>query len=168
MKHKKALLFLFLTILLVFQQVEVDAKALNNTEKLSPNKSAQVDGLPTTVLIYMKEFDVNGGPTNNLCYLGDTTLGCVEPGSGLTYPPSNQYVTFESGQVNPIRVDIENYYLQNVLPREMNVKEIYPTLEALKAQALAARTIADWKAGDNEWITNVTTDQVFVPGSYDY
>jgi peptidoglycan hydrolase-like amidase len=86
-------------------------------------------------------------------------------------------------RIDSIKVDIENYYLKNVLPREMDVAGNPPTLEALealKAQALAARSIADWKAknwGQDSFkaIANYTVSQyqggggyqVFFPDAYD-
>lgn len=173
MKHKKVLLILSFCILFIFQQLRADAKVLPEIGNPSPIESHLASGLPSTVLVFMKEFDLNGGPTDNPCFQGDTSDGCVQPGAGLAYPPSSPYVTFEyAGYKNPIRVDVEHYYLHNVLPREMDVAKNYPTLAALKAQALAARTYADFKAVPDEghpghpYITNVTTKQVFVPGSY--
>jgi hypothetical protein len=171
MKHKKTLLVFFFLVLFLLQQAQVDAKGLPNVEGLL-NTSYQASGLPSTVLVFMKEFTPDGEPTNNLCFQGSIILGCVETNSGLTYPPSSQYITFPQGGSNPMLVDIEHYYLYNVLPREMDVKTYTPTLStlpALKAQALAARSIADFKSRVNGgWVTNVTTSQVFVPGSFEY
>jgi peptidoglycan hydrolase-like amidase len=99
--------------------------------------------------------------------------GCVENGSNLTYPPDSPHVTPKiPNTVNPLEVDVDHYYLQNVLPREMNVATHDLPLAALKAQALAARSIAEWKAtvqGFDEFksIDNSTNFQVFEPGSYD-
>jgi peptidoglycan hydrolase-like amidase len=96
----------------------------------------------------MMKLDGNGNSLGVPCYQGDdATTGCVEYGSDFTYPPSDPYITFaNSGFVNPLSVDIEHYYLKNVIPREMDVVTNDPPLAALKAQALAARSIADWKA----------------------
>jgi len=112
---------------------------------LSSNHFPHSVGLPTKVLVYMYEFTDDGKPTDFLCGQFSFQLGCVESFSDFSYPPDSPYVTFPYGGVNPILVDVENYYLKNVLPREMNVAENYPTLAALQAQTLAARSIADWK-----------------------
>jgi hypothetical protein len=84
---------------------------------------------------------------------------------------------------NPVPIIVEQYYLRDVITTEMNVGEIPPTeqeLPALKAQAIAARTVASWKVANlpflndkNELfegvrgINNSTQYQVFIPGSYD-
>ncbi|MEN9640491.1 MAG: Stage sporulation protein, partial [Bacteroidota bacterium] len=169
MKHKKTLFIVFFLVLFVFQQTRVNAEVLPDMGNLFSNQSPQASGLPDKVLVYMYQFTVDGEPTTFPCLDEDTTLGCVESFSNLTYPPDSPYVTFPSGGVNPILVDVENYYLKNVLPREMNVAENYPTLAALQAQALAARSIADWKprAFGADTFTNTTFKQVFVPGSYE-
>ena len=132
----------------------------------------------------LKENGSEWGP-NSICTLGDPNYGCsiqMDDGTLIPYPPpATEYIRpyYDDGRVNPLKVDVDHYYLQNVLPREMDVVGNAPTLNALKAQALAARSIADWKAGS--WgqdpfkaIANYTIDyyqtrgfQVFVPGSYD-
>jgi peptidoglycan hydrolase-like amidase len=176
MKLNKTLFIFFFLALFVFQQTQVDAQKSPYKDSLSSNFQT-IDEWPEKVKVLMYEFNPEtGAPTNNLCYYGSTVLGCVEPNdSGLVYPPVNQYVTFPHGGSNPILVDMEHYYLYNVLPREMDVKTYPPTtttLPALKVQALAARSIADWKAVSNpiyvKYITNTTDKQVFVPGSFEY
>lgn len=170
MIRKKTLLIVFFLSLFIFQQTQVSAKFFPGMGNLSSNPYPMNTGLPTTVLVYMYEFDpITGDPTFNLCDDDSAKLGCVETGSNFTYPPDSPYVTFPYGGVNPISVDIENYYLKNVLPREMNVAENYPTLAALQAQTLAARSIADWKTRAFGAINfdNTTRMQVFVPGSYE-
>lgn len=169
MKHKKYLFTTFFLLLFVFQQTQAYAKISPNMGDLFSYQSPQASGLPDKVLVYMYQFTEGGDPTSDRCRDQDTTLGCVESFSNFTYPPDSPYVTFPYGGVNPILVDVENYYLKNVLPREMNVAENYPTLAALQAQALAARSIADWKtrAFGSINFDNTTRMQVFVPGSYE-
>ena len=178
-KTVKNITTLFLLIILAlsfFSQLqEVNAQDLSSTESLSSNPSLQTSGLPETVVVYMMHLDDNGFSLGRYCYQGDgEETGCVEEESGLTYPPSDPSITYaKPGFVNPLRINIENYYLKNVLPREMDVATYDPPLEALKAQALAARSIADWKAivrGADEFksIDNSVNNQIFKPGSYDF
>jgi len=52
-------------------------------------------------------------------------------------------------------VTVDPYYLRDVITIEMNVAEIPPTpqeLPALKAQAVAARTVASWKAANMGYV----------------
>ena len=96
---------------------------------------AQEDTLPTQRYITMYHLNVLGEispEANNTCTFMDTSFGCAELGSdGYPY------------QDNPVWVDVENDYLLDVLPREMNVAENTPTLAAFHAQDLAARALAD-------------------------
>ncbi|OIN91098.1 MAG: hypothetical protein AUJ21_07830 [Anaerolineae bacterium CG1_02_58_13] len=80
---------------------------------------------------------------------------------------------------NPIYIDVENAYLPNVLPREMDVQNNDPTLPALQAQAVAARTYATWTALNKSYddpfgfgyinqINNSTDYQVYYPDAYDH
>jgi hypothetical protein len=191
MKRTKILFLLFIFALSIFQQrQEVNAQNLPSADNSSSNHSPQASGLASTVIVYMRHINNDGvivgtGTSSYCAYKDGEDTGCVEQGSGLIYPPVNQYITFfvecQEGHPNdpnycsnnPIKVDIENYYLKNVLPREINVAENDPPLAALKAQALAARSIADWKAkqywGYDEFnsIDNSTDFQVFKPGSFE-
>jgi hypothetical protein len=94
------------------------------------------------------------------CTYGDTSFGCAE-----LYSPGYPYTD------NPVWVDVENDYLLDVLPREMNVAEITPTFTSLQAQAVAARSLADWKfryVGNNVYMDNSVNYQVFIPYAYEY
>jgi len=149
MKRSKILLF-FLTFTLLFfqQQLQQEANAQNlPSGDLSSDQSRQNSGLPTTVVVYMMKLHDDGSliSDTDFCYQGDgAATHCVEVG---TYPPSDPYITYaKPGYINPLRVDVEHYYLYNVLPREMDVATYDPPLTALKAQALASRSIAEWKA----------------------
>jgi hypothetical protein len=179
MRRSKTLFFFFIFTLLFFQQQllqqEANAQNLPSVDNLSSNQSPQNSGLPDTVVVYMMKLDANGAILNgDFCNHGDGAItGCVEAGSGLYPPPFDQYVTPKvSGTENPLEVNVDHYYLYNVLPREMNVAENDVTLVALKAQALAARSIADWKAykrspDDFKSIINSTDVQIFKPGSFE-
>lgn len=179
MKHLKVpLFFLIFTLLFFHQQLQQGAGAqkLPRADKLSSNQSLQNSGLPTTVVIYMMKLNGLGQSLGDFCYLGDgADTGCVEEGSNFTYPPVDPNITYaKPGFINPLRVDVEHYYLYNVLPREMDVATYDPPLAALKAQALASRSIAEWKADKrhNQFdefksVDNSTDFQIFKPGSFD-
>ncbi len=73
---------------------------------------------------------------------------------------------------NPITIPIEGHYLINVVPREMNTEpesvggsDFHP--EALRAQAIVARTYALNKIAAGGEIDNSTNNQVFVPRVFD-
>ena len=182
MKRSKTLLFFVIFILLFFQQQqqqEANAQNLPSVGNLSSNQSPQNSGLPDTVVVYMMKLNANGAILNGeFCNHGDDAdTGCVEYESGLLYPPPfDQYVTPKvSGTENPLEVNVDHYYLYNVLPREMDVATYDPPLAALKAQALASRSIAEWKADKrhNQFdefksVDNSTDFQVFKPGSFDH
>jgi hypothetical protein len=164
MKYKNILLVVFFLSLFVFQQAQASAKRplVENPSgiNLSP-ASIPLDH----IWVWVFHLNPNNGELMNIppipCYYQDPEFGCAEVG-GYPYEP------------NPIYIDIENDYLPDVLAREMDVAVNYPTLEALKAQVLAARTVATWKAitpgqyyGQSNYINNSTDYQVFIPGSYD-
>lgn len=121
------------------------------------------------VWLYVLKLRQNGAKVvpDELCFVGDIDPGCAEAGS--SFPPIN----------NPIYIDIENAYLLNVLPREMDVRNNDPSLSALQAQAVAARTYATWTAINkpypdpfgynyNNQINNSTDYQVYYPDAYDH
>jgi len=98
------------------------------------------------------------------CEWPNTDYGCgSEPPGSLREPEGFFHVAGD-------------YYLRNVLPNEMNFAEILPDpdAEALKAQAVAARTVASWKSAQQpeaivrgfNVINNSTQFQVFIPGTY--
>jgi peptidoglycan hydrolase-like amidase len=101
----------------------------------------------------------NGQPW--LCKANETAFGCVETNAyGKKYP---------YGNTNPVLLDVEKEYLLSVLPREMNVIENAPSLPALRAQVVAARTFADWKyRANNGYIDNSTNFQIYAPYSFIY
>lgn len=166
-------------ILFVFQQAQASTGILSNNKSNSSHSSlVQANGLPTQVYVTMLRLDIrNGTPLEDpttyeyiKCLLGDFAYGCTEDlNYGVT---STEYYPY--GNINPVMVDVESDYLPNVLPREMDVRGNSPTLAALQAQALAARSIADWKYRANfvnygyNYIDNSTNNQVFVPYSYKY
>jgi len=166
MKYKKMLLVVFFLTLFVFQQVQAGATIppVENPSQINlASANAPLDHIWVWVLHLVDPTGEVAIPRTP-CWTGDTTYGCAEVGSGGYQDPQN-----------PVYIDIENDYLPDVLAREMNVVENNPTLEALKAQALAARTVATWKAvtpgqydGQSNYINNSTQYQVFIPYSYEY
>ena len=107
MKYKRALFIFFFLVLFLLQQTQVDAQRPSTRDSLSSN--FQTSEWPVKVLVFMKEFTPDGEPTDNPCFQGSIIFGCVEPNSGLVYPPSSQYITFPQGGSNPMLVDMEHY-----------------------------------------------------------
>ena len=93
-----------------------------------------------------------------LCEWLQRAPGCGEAGTQYPYPTSMAVV------------DVENDYLLDVLPREMNVIENDPpTLQSLQAQAVAARSVAAWKLSlTSGYMDNSIDYQVFIPYAYEY
>jgi len=145
MNHKSLLLVVFSLALLVFQQTQASANPSSETNGLL---EAGLSSLPTQRHITMLRLYDSGEPISyeETCTYGDTSFGCAE-----LYSPGYPYTD------NPVWVDVENDYLLDVLPREMNVAEITPTFTSLQAQAVAARSLADWKfryVGNNVYMDN--------------
>ena len=161
MKHKKLLLVVFFLTLFIFQQAQASANLSLKENKANDLPQSKLSSLPTQRYITMLHLDDNGARISfaATCTYGDTSFGCAELG-GYPY------------QDNPVWVDVENDYLLDVLPREMNVAENKPsTLDALQAQALAARSLADWKfryVGNSTYMDNSRDYQVFIPYAYEY
>jgi peptidoglycan hydrolase-like amidase len=165
MTRKKFLLIAFLLSLFMLQQTQVGAKFLPHQKENAQANSILANELPTQLNIYMRhlestfgkpDLDANGLPIP--CSYGDTAYGCAELGSGgYTYPSHS-----------PQLVEVETDYLLDVLPREMNVREIPPTLAALQAQALAARSYADFRFSKYGYMDNSSNFQVFIPYSFEF
>jgi len=134
MKHKNLILVVFFLTVFVFQQAQASTNPSSKTNELL---ESSLSSLPTQRHVTMLRLYDTGERISYdaKCTYGDTSFGCAE-----LYSPGYTYTD------NPVWVDIESDYLLDVLPREMNVAENNPpTLEALQAQALAARSLADWK-----------------------
>ena len=167
MKRKNILLVVFFLTLFVFQQVQAGGimPSVANPSMNSAPAYAYLDH----IWLYVLKLNPDGTKASpeSLCLVGNTDPGCAEPGN--SFPPMN----------NPIYIDVENTYLSNVLPREMDVQNNDPTLPALQAQTIAARTYATWTAlnkpyndpfgfGYPNQINNSTDYQVYYPGAYDH
>jgi hypothetical protein len=174
MKHKNILLVVFFLTLFIFQQAQAGGTVPIMGDPLQVNVApASVGILYDTLYIYVYQLVPANNPINpgaiqdppTQCEWPATAYGCgSEPPGGLREPEGFFHVA-------------EDYYLRNVLPNEMNFAEITPDsgAEALKAQAIAARTVASWKSANFPQevvrqtfnvINNSTQFQVFVPGTY--
>jgi len=156
MTRKKILLIVFFLFLFVFQQTQASATFLPNKEEASQVDLIQASGLPTQLYITVAHLDGDSYPIYNAnneiekcSYIGDPAYGCGEAG----YPYDQ----------NPLWIDVESNYLLNVVPREMNVAENDPTVEALKAQAVAARSYAAVRVPTD----NSINFQIYIPNSYE-
>ena len=167
MNHKRILLVAFLLMLFFLDRAEPGKGISLNQDNLFHVNSMPASGLPQQVNVTMLRLDANGAPKTDSkgnyekCRTKpkDTAYGCVEVNNtGATYP----YET------NPVSVPVETDYLVNVLPHEMDVTIHNPPVAALKAQTLAARSIADWKYRANGFINNSIFNQVFVPRSFEF
>jgi hypothetical protein len=169
MKRKNLLLIVFFLSLFVSQQVQAGA---------TTPFQAQINLFPANSVLF-SQFQIyiyhltNSGvitPDHKLCSyprdFGVYGCGSEFPDQDILDPAGFYYIG-------------EQYYLQNVLPNEMNFAQILPDAEALKAQAVASRTVGSWKSANGPWddgkgnpygvrprINNSTTYQVFIPGTY--
>ena len=165
MKYKKILLIVFLLMLFVFQQAQASAVIPSSKNPVPANTS-----LRSTITIYLYPLDTTGALASaDLCKWPDDaksqwnegTYGCGD------MDPNGDGQFNASEPVNP-----ENFYLDDVLATEMNLAQIPPEPEALKAQAVASRSVATWKAEHQPWagtgtnsINNSSSYQVLNPGA---
>ncbi len=114
----------------------------------------------------------NGQPT--LCEFGSREHGCVAMAGAQEYLP-NDYMRAVDGSPNGeiVSVDVENYYLQNVLAQEVGFEGYSEFL--LEAKAVSARSYAYHlnKCEDPDspvqfnWLDNSQAKQTFYPGKFD-
>ena len=143
MKRKNMLLIVFLLTIFVFQQVQASGVILpvNKSNKMHAN-SVNANILFDSVHIYVYKL-VDGSGAIEV-----PSTRCVWPdhfgeyGCGDDYPP---------GTLEPegfLIVNVEQDYLRDVLATEMNLAQIAPDSDgqALKAQAVASRSVASWKS----------------------
>ncbi len=165
MKHKKIFLIVFLLTLFVFQSAQAGTIMPSVEDPSQPNSTSADASFANLPVIYMYHLiDPGGEIADNppvQCWTlgsGDHAYGC---GTGDPEQPDNPR--------NPIYgLDVERYYLKDLLPREMDVAQNDPTLNALKAQAIAARSFATFKSVNPvaHPFNNSTEYQVYIPGSY--
>lgn len=157
MKYKKFLLIAFFLALFVFQQAQASANTSQVMDALPQIGLLQSYDPPT--MIYVRLWHLNDDGSRSQPYIecasGHTDYGCVAIGSGRFYP----YDT------NPALVDVENDYLLDVVPREMDPRFYDST--AVSAQAIAARSFAYYWNNQGFNLSNSTDSQVFVPYTFE-
>lgn len=160
MKHKNILLVMFFLTLFVFQQVQA-GESMPLAEKSSGVNVPLASDLFSIVRIRIFPIDASGNKTSTtLCYWGMPQNGCPEQPkltgvlNGVTYD-CNQETTARAVSENDPTTGYPLYfylcperdYLPDVVAQEMGLDIIRPPeTEALRAQAVAARTVASWKA----------------------
>jgi predicted outer membrane repeat protein len=176
MKYKKVLLVVFLLAMFINQQAQA-AKTTPSVENPSQNNSASADTLYNYVSVNMYHLSNPGGQLKDNPPKKCWTLGYIDPEFGCgTGDPLHTDIAQNPVTFN--KEDLEKYYLKDVLSREMDVSTNDPTLAALRAQAIASRTVATWKAkylpdpynddpNYSQIINNSTDYQVYDPGAYD-
>jgi hypothetical protein len=160
MRYKNTLLIAFFLSLFVLQQTQASAKLLQNKGNISASNSVQTSGIPAQLYVtvaHLDEFNYPKYENNNIvkCESGDPFWSCGEGGSGYPY-----------GDENPVLISMEDYIL-DVIPREMNVAENTYTLASLQAQAVVARSYADYRLRLYGAMDNSVNFQVFIPNAYE-
>jgi hypothetical protein len=145
MNRKNLLLVVFFLTLFVFQQVQA-GRVLPSSGRLSEMNMP----LANTFLfgdVYVQIYPLIDGrivPGSSACTLPNTGGGCpdADPPTWCKTGSANQDPTYKF-----YYLCTDQDYLPDVLAGEMDLVDIYPPeLEALKAQAVAARTFASYKS----------------------
>lgn len=117
---------------------------------------------PSQITLKVYYLNPNGSihSSYTLCTYGDTQYGCTASSAYGGYP----FTT------NPVTVQLEgtattNRYLRDVVTQEMGPAAHHP--QAVRAQAVAARTYAYWHINSGSTINNSAGFQVFLPRKYD-
>jgi len=166
MKYKKFLLIVFLLMLFVFQQAQAST-VIPSPENPAPASTSLRSDI--TVFLYLLD-DRTGNFLTPLhpvqCDYWNNDVGKF--GCGDMNPNGDEYAG------NPEIINPENFYLDDVLATEMNLAQIPPEPEALKAQAVASRSVVTWKAEHQPAVTgtysinNSRNYQVLNPGARKY
>lgn len=158
MKYKKLLLIVFLLTLFVVQQAQAGT-VIPSSENPAPANTSLLSEI--TIYLYPLIDTTGEFASQDLCKWPEDVgkYGC-----GDMNPNGDEYSN-NTEMINP-----ENFYLDDVLATEMNLAQIPPEPEALKAQAVASRSIATWKAKYNPWVgvnslNNSRDYQVLNPGA---
>ncbi len=175
MKHRNILLVVFFLSLFVFQQVR--AGPTLPLQSQNDSAPASVNVLRSNVYVYMFQLKSNTGG-----FLNDTPERCSWPDNFGVFGCGSNYADLPP--LDPagfLNVDVEQYYLRDVIAVEMDLVELSPESEALKAQAVASRTVANWKSVHGPWdtgdgypqtkkdtgtINNSNEYQVYDPGAH--
>jgi len=166
------LLVVFFLTLFVFQQVQASTTLRMENPSLNA-ASASANVLTEIITVYIYHLAPSGELTNP-----QSPVPCTYPQDvnnsnayGCGNMDSNNDGIFPNNGIEYVVVD--GSYLKDVIATEMNLAEITPDTEgeALKAQAVASRTVANWKSVYSGWlgqqaVNNSTTYQAFIPGAY--
>lgn len=173
MTYKSNLLVVLALILMNFQQVPGLAGSSIVKGNPSPlglaKPSAPVAAVLTQVSVTVYQLDPNSGLKvvdshghYHKCTANDTVFGCVETlGSapaGTTYPYSK----------NPVLLNMDSQYLPEVLASELGNQFDYTASTITWDQAIASRTVIDWKYRYKGSVDNSTIFQLFVPLGFEY
>ncbi len=125
---------------------------------------------PTNITVQMYQLNQDGSlppPDSRVpCASGNTSWGCTAfcnnyPSPDPCSSPSRPYPYITS----TVAVSIENDYLLDVIPQEMNPATFHPN--AIYAQAIAARSFAYYHIYQGNAINNSADFQVFVPYKFE-
>jgi len=171
MRYKKLLLVAFLLALFVFQQTQQANAAIPSIAQYS-SLAGNLQNYTPSAQMYVRLWRLNGNGTRHEPYTECVTAG-LENSHGCVENPSNDptLTLYYPYNTNPALVDVENDYLLDVVAREMPA-QYYPNLPALAAQAIAARSYANYQYDASDIngykiIANDTRYQVFIPYAFD-
>ncbi len=118
---------------------------------------------PTMITVEMFDLNDSGNPVE-LCSVANENLKTY----GCSFDTTREY-PYRDAQgrvVNPITISIDDDYLLDVVPRELDPEQGFHPV-AVHAQGIAARSYAYWKLRQGQTINNSALFQVFVPYVFD-
>lgn len=131
---------------------------------------------PAEITVFMyalnENGDILGSVEDSLCEPGDLRYGCTAHCNPGELPPAVCNTGLEIPypySTNPVTISIENDYLLDVVGTEINPRVFEFELNAMRAQAVAARTFAYFFEYYDSLptITNSALHQVFIPFQFD-
>jgi hypothetical protein len=171
MKHKKTLPIIFFIIMFISRPV------LASAITLPAEKASLIDATSgnTNILNDIAVYTYPLTSTGELLH-PDNPILCSYPNDIGAYGCGNMDSDNDGFAQEIEYIDNDEdyeYYLKDVIAVEMNLAQITPDpeSEALKAQAIASRTLVNWKSAKMPWmeqgsVNNSTKYQVFMPGAY--
>ena len=150
MKHKNLLFVVLFLTMFVFQQVRAGGtiSSIKNVSQKNvvPSNANTLVGFYRVYMYGLIPGGADAGnilPSHQLCQWPTDMQGSVY---GCGNNPNFANPSDQNNPSNSYWIVAEDYYLKNVIALEMNLDELRPPeLEALKAQAVAARTVANYK-----------------------
>lgn len=131
---------------------------------LQPPPYSAPDTLTVTMYALTEDGAIRGDCVANDYRYGCTKY-CIDPGVPASKCHGTRFAPFPYN-TNPTIVDIEDDYLVDVLAEEISPNIHHPN--AIKAQAIAARTFSYYFDAYNETLNNSASErQVFVPYAFD-